>query len=65
MTRRDFNLISTKFREHNAPLSLVLAMADALAHTNPKFDRRRFIALSGHRRYLHDHKGDHHETVFN
>lgn len=43
MTRRDFQLICRVLRETNAPREVAEGMADALSHTNPKFDRGRFV----------------------
>ena len=47
MTRRDFQLISATLKSAVAPAYVVLAMADALAGTNPRFDRARFLRASG------------------
>lgn len=58
MTRRDFQMISATLARvrANSPASLLFqdaadrhayALADVLATTNPKFDRRRFLAASG------------------
>jgi len=47
MTRRDFQLISATLKRVSAPAFVVSALADALAGTNPKFDRPRFMRASG------------------
>lgn len=46
MTRRDFQLIAGTLRATDAPHNVVSAFADALAHTNPRFDRARFLRES-------------------
>jgi hypothetical protein len=48
MTRKDFELIATAIREYGAQTGtaqflLAGIFADALAATNPRFDRARFI----------------------
>ena len=61
MTRRDFQLIAATLKsarawcddDHHDADTLTHALADALAGTNPKFDRARFLSASG----VHD-KGD-------
>jgi hypothetical protein len=47
MTRRDFQLIAGTLREAKARPSVVAALATALAGTNPRFDRARFLRESG------------------
>lgn len=59
MTRRDFQLIARTLKEARTPAginaprahvesnALVLALAKALAGTNPKFDHDRFVSASG------------------
>lgn len=55
MTKKDFELIANVFRNqytgHGSPEwvreSLAVKMAEALATTNPKFDRARFLAACG------------------
>lgn len=58
MTRRDFQLISATLARvrSNLPASPLFqdaadrhtyALADVLAGTNPKFDRKRFLTASG------------------
>jgi len=43
MTRKHFQLIADVLRDSGAAADLVFAMADALATTNPNFDRDRFL----------------------
>jgi hypothetical protein len=47
MTRRHFQLIADALRESAAPEHVARAMADALATTNPRFNRERFLAACG------------------
>ena len=62
MTRRDFQLISATLRRVRADFpewdqfnrhairaldNTTVALADVLAGTNPKFDRARFLSVSG------------------
>lgn len=58
MTRRDFQMISATLSRvraispDSAPFQAAAdrhayALADVLATTNPRFDRRRFLAASG------------------
>lgn len=47
MTRKDFELIASVLRESQAWNETILNMADALADTNPRFDRERFLVASG------------------
>jgi hypothetical protein len=56
MTRKDYELIADVFNDHNARYSrrtsaisdeLARDMADALATTNPAFDRVRFLRACG------------------
>lgn len=66
MTRRDFQLIAAALKKVAPTFIHPLArgqhdltaytLADALAGTNPKFDRARFLSASG----VHTNKGDHH-----
>ena len=53
MSKKDFELIARVLREHNhdhregeytSPTILAEYFADALAATNPRFDRARFVA---------------------
>ena len=44
MTRRDFELIAGVLRETNATPEQAQAFASALAATNPRFDRERFLS---------------------
>lgn len=53
MTRKDYELIACVLRTAPIdgqtglpPLDLVWAFADALAETNPRFDRQRFITAA-------------------
>lgn len=46
MTRRDFQLIAGILRDTQAHPRQISRFADELAHTNPKFDRQRFIQAS-------------------
>ena len=46
MTRKHFQLIAGVLREVGASTELGDAMADALATTNPNFDRKRFERAS-------------------
>lgn len=43
MSRKDFELIASVLKEEKAAWELVLRMAERLATTNPRFDRRKFI----------------------
>ena len=50
MTKKDFELIASALRRLGAGHAwkdTCLAMADALANTNPRFDRARFLAACG------------------
>lgn len=46
MTRKTYNAIADALRGNGASPATVAAVADALAPTNPRFDRARFIAAA-------------------
>jgi len=46
MTKKDFIAIAHTLDANLAPLSLVQDFADMLAETNPRFDKRLFVAAS-------------------
>ena len=48
MTRKHFKLIADALKVANADLAVCVAMADALASTNGRFDRQRFLTACGH-----------------
>lgn len=43
MTRKDFQLIADVLRRTEAPERVVIGFAEALRHTNPRFNRERFV----------------------
>ena len=56
MSKRDFELIATTIREHKQgkrTMRLADSLADALATTNSRFDRKKFIAACS----VHDSTG--------
>lgn len=46
MTRKTYNAIAAALAENGASPATITAIADALAPTNPRFDRARFIAAA-------------------
>jgi hypothetical protein len=46
MTRKDFEMIAAVLSANDASAAMVHAMADALATTNSRFDRARFITAA-------------------
>lgn len=51
MTRQHFQLIATVLNNTNAPENVKLAFAEALAKTNPGFNKERFLVAAGSLEY--------------
>lgn len=51
MTRQHFKLIATVLNNTDAPENVKLAFAEALAKTNPGFNKERFLVAAGSLEY--------------